>query len=340
MSDPPPDAPPADSADPADPSQTVESYEIYLPGVRPQQAFDGWVGGIGHWWGAAAPGDDGGTGLAFDEREPGGIVGLRVGGQTVPWGRVTRWEPGRAVTHTILAPEGVAPAEVAVEFLPEGDGTLVRLGGDAVTELAAADVHGGDHAWAIVLARYAAYVLDGDGEGAVGTGLARLVAGVRQLGPTGSLGTLGALGDLGVYGSQAPLVLIEAITTMLRRRAAQLRHVTGVEDADQLDVLVAYVPITATNAVLDAVFTAGAGVLGDYRECAFVCRGMGQFRPIGDARPVIGRLGARERVPEDRIEVTVRRRLIGPVVAALRAAHPYEEPAFHVVRTARVDIDR
>ncbi len=105
---------------------------------------------------------------------------------------------------------------------------------------------------------------------------------------------------------------------------------------EHLDVLVVYVPREATESVLDALFAAGAGVIGDYLECAFVCPGTGRFRPIGDAMPAIGRLGQRERVPEDRVEVTVRRALVPGVVAALRAAHPYQEPAFHVLRTADV----
>ncbi len=98
-----------------------------------------------------------------------------------------------------------------------------------------------------------------------------------------------------------------------------------------LDVLVTYVPVDDTDAVLDALFAAGAGAIGDYTECAFVTPGTGQFRPGAAANPTIGALGALERVPENRVEVTFPRALRAQVVAALRAGHPYEEPAFHVV---------
>ncbi|MHA3834200.1 hypothetical protein ACXR8F_00620 [Terrabacter sp. AAH1] len=104
-----------------------------------------------------------------------------------------------------------------------------------------------------------------------------------------------------------------------------------------LDVLVFYSPVESTEDVLAAVHGAGAGALGDYRECAFVTRGTGRFRPVAGARPAIGTVGDLERLPEDRVEVVLERSLRGAVVAALRAAHPYEEPAFHVIETAPTD---
>jgi hypothetical protein len=104
--------------------------------------------------------------------------------------------------------------------------------------------------------------------------------------------------------------------------------------AERLDVLVVYVPAAATDAVLAAVFAAGAGRIGDYEECAFVSSGRGQFRPVGGASPTIGTVGELEQVDEDRVEVVLPRARRAEVVAALRAAHPYEEPAFHVIATA------
>jgi hypothetical protein len=104
-----------------------------------------------------------------------------------------------------------------------------------------------------------------------------------------------------------------------------------------LDVLVFYSPVESTEGVLAAVHAAGAGAIGDYRECAFVAPGSGQFRPLAGATPTIGTVGELEHVAEDRVEVVLDRSLRSAVVAALRAAHPYEEPAFHVIETAEVD---
>ena len=104
-----------------------------------------------------------------------------------------------------------------------------------------------------------------------------------------------------------------------------------------LDVLVFYSPVESTEDVLAAVFAAGAGAIGDYRECAFVTRGTGRFRPVGEANPTIGVVGDLEKVAEDRVELVLDRARRTDVVAALRAAHPYEEPAFHILEAADPD---
>lgn len=104
--------------------------------------------------------------------------------------------------------------------------------------------------------------------------------------------------------------------------------------SEPLDVLVAHIPATHTEQVLAALFAVGAGAVGEYRECAFVLRGEGRFRPVGSADPTIGVVGEPTRVEEDRIEVTYPRALRDRVVDALRAAHPYEEPSFHVLENA------
>lgn len=106
---------------------------------------------------------------------------------------------------------------------------------------------------------------------------------------------------------------------------------------EPLDVLVFYSPVESTEDVLAAVFAAGAGAVGDYTECAWRVEGSGQFRPGAGANPAVGAVGALERLPEHRVEVTLPRSARRKVVAALRAAHPYEEPAFHVIETADVD---
>jgi hypothetical protein len=104
-----------------------------------------------------------------------------------------------------------------------------------------------------------------------------------------------------------------------------------------LDVLVFYSPTESTEDVLAAVFAAGAGTIGAYTECAWFVEGTGQFRAGRGARPTIGAIGDLDRLPEHRVEVTFPRELRREVVAALRAAHPYEEPAFHVIETGLVE---
>jgi len=96
----------------------------------------------------------------------------------------------------------------------------------------------------------------------------------------------------------------------------------------ELHALVVYVPASHTSKVLAAVGDAGAGRLGNYSHCSFVTPGIGRFTPQEGAQPFLGQQGTPEAVAEERIECVVEEQLLAAVVAALRAAHPYEEPAF------------
>ncbi len=94
--------------------------------------------------------------------------------------------------------------------------------------------------------------------------------------------------------------------------------------------LVVFVPAEALEAVRDAIFEAGAGRIGEYDRCSWHTEGTGAFRPLPGAAPVLGQVGSEERVPELRLETVFPAERQDEVVAALRRAHPYEEPAFDV----------
>jgi dinuclear metal center YbgI/SA1388 family protein len=103
---------------------------------------------------------------------------------------------------------------------------------------------------------------------------------------------------------------------------------------DPLDKLVVFVPEGAADRLVDALAEAGAGHIGRYERCAWTTQGLGTFRPLEGATPAIGAVGAVEQVPETRVEMVLPSRLRRDVVAALRAAHPYEEPAFDLLAMA------
>jgi dinuclear metal center YbgI/SA1388 family protein len=108
----------------------------------------------------------------------------------------------------------------------------------------------------------------------------------------------------------------------------------GPAAEEPLDKVVTFVPADSTDDVIDALAAAGAGRIGAYDRCAFVSEGTGTFRPGEGARPAIGTAGRVEVVDERRVEMVLRRARRADVVSALRAAHPYEEPAFDVVELA------
>ncbi|MGE3297484.1 MAG: NGG1p interacting factor NIF3 [Porticoccaceae bacterium] len=97
-----------------------------------------------------------------------------------------------------------------------------------------------------------------------------------------------------------------------------------------------YVPASHLDAVKQAVFAAGAGRIGAYDNCCWQVLGDGQFRPLTGSTPHLGVHGRVEMVPEYRVEMVCAQDCIPAVIAALRAAHPYEEPAFDLLRLAPV----
>lgn len=96
--------------------------------------------------------------------------------------------------------------------------------------------------------------------------------------------------------------------------------------------LVVFVPIESAAKVLNAVFAAGAGAIGNYNNCGFTAEGTGTFRPLADAKPAIGKKGRMEAVPEIRFETIVPAEKLDGCIAAMKKAHPYEEPAFDVFK--------
>ena len=94
--------------------------------------------------------------------------------------------------------------------------------------------------------------------------------------------------------------------------------------------LVVFVPEEALDAVRDALFTAGAGRIGDYTRCSWYTPGTGTYLGGESTDPTVGERGREERVAELRLETVFPAEQHEEVVAALRSAHPYEEPAFDV----------
>ena len=92
--------------------------------------------------------------------------------------------------------------------------------------------------------------------------------------------------------------------------------------------LVVFVPREALDPVREALFEAGAGRIGDYTRCSWYTQGTGTFRGGEGTDPSVGESGREERVAELRLETVYPVELEAHVIAALRKAHPYEEPAF------------
>jgi dinuclear metal center YbgI/SA1388 family protein len=102
--------------------------------------------------------------------------------------------------------------------------------------------------------------------------------------------------------------------------------------SDTLSKLVTFVPTGKTEHVLASLHAAGAGNIGDYKQCSFRVQGTGTFLPGTEADPTIGKRGRTEHVAEDRIEVIFPSHLRDRLLTALTKSHPYEEVAYYLTR--------
>lgn len=96
-------------------------------------------------------------------------------------------------------------------------------------------------------------------------------------------------------------------------------------------LVITTVPESHVEALLEAIAGAGGGVIGEYTHCAFTSPGTGRFKPSAAASPHVGAKGVINAEPEVRVETFCARADAKAVIAALRAAHPYEEPVIYVL---------
>ena len=99
---------------------------------------------------------------------------------------------------------------------------------------------------------------------------------------------------------------------------------------DSLTKLVTFVPTKDVNKLTEALYTAGAGFVGNYDKCNFQVEGIGNFRPLENSNPTIGSQGKEESVKETRLEILVPSHLQSSIIHALKESHPYEEVAYYL----------
>jgi hypothetical protein len=93
-----------------------------------------------------------------------------------------------------------------------------------------------------------------------------------------------------------------------------------------------FVPIEYAEKVKRAVFLTGAGQLGEYDNCCWETVGTGQFRPLSGSDPFLGEEGVLEKVEELKVEMVCQLEFIDAAIQALKQTHPYEVPAYEVIK--------
>ena len=93
-----------------------------------------------------------------------------------------------------------------------------------------------------------------------------------------------------------------------------------------------FVPLDYAEKVKSAVFLTGAGRVGSYECCSWETAGTGQFRALSGSNPFIGEKGTLERVQELKVEMVCHDEHIEEAIKALKKSHPYETPAYDVIK--------
>lgn len=135
--------------------------------------------------------------------------------------------------------------------------------------------------------------------------------------------------NIAIYSAHTNLDSVEnGVSTMLAAKIG-LKNLRVLQPSENLLLkLVTFVPLEHTKKVREAIFAAGAGVIGNYDSCSYNLKGEGTFRAGAQSNPFVGEQGELHVEQEERIETVVPQHLKNKVLGALLKAHPYEEVAY------------
>ncbi|OUJ71760.1 Nif3-like dinuclear metal center hexameric protein [Hymenobacter crusticola] len=139
--------------------------------------------------------------------------------------------------------------------------------------------------------------------------------------------------DVAIYAAHTNL---DNVTAGVNRKLAQTLGLENLRVLDPKSGLLAklavYTPPEYAEPLLAALYAAGAGQIGNYSDCSFRFPGLGTFTPGPNTNPFLGEPGKPERTDEVRVEVLLPLHRQRAILSAMRAAHPYEEVAYDLIR--------
>ncbi len=110
----------------------------------------------------------------------------------------------------------------------------------------------------------------------------------------------------------------------------ELKPLQILQPKNDLSKVVTFIPPGEVSTVTSAMYSAGAGNIGNYEDCSFQIGGKGTFRPTEEANPSLGKKGKNEEVEEVRVEMLLPSINVPGVLKALQESHSYEEVAYYV----------
>ena len=137
--------------------------------------------------------------------------------------------------------------------------------------------------------------------------------------------------DLTVYSAHTNLDFTKDGVSFELAKTLKLKNINFLEteESNQFKVVL-FVPEKYLEKVAGAVFSAGGGIIGEYKNCSFRLKGEGTFQGSEKSNPAIGKKLRMEKVEETRLELIVDSWNLKKVISALMKTHPYEEPAYDV----------
>ncbi len=138
--------------------------------------------------------------------------------------------------------------------------------------------------------------------------------------------------DIAIYAIHTNL---DNTITGVNGKIAELLGLQNVQvlqpKAGQLQKLITFVPLQQAAQVRDAIFNAGGGQISNYTECSFNTDGVGTFKAGDGTNPYVGNVGEQHQEAETRVEIIFAAHLQQTIIAAMKAAHPYEEVAYDII---------
>lgn len=138
--------------------------------------------------------------------------------------------------------------------------------------------------------------------------------------------------DIAIYAIHTNLdKMVKGVSNTMAQKLGLVNHRILKPEKNLLQKLFTYVPVEHAQKVLNALFAAGAGNIGNYSECSFSVQGSGTFKGNNESNPFVGEKGLRHSEKEQKLEVIFPAYHQQKILEALQASHPYEEIAFDII---------
>lgn len=137
--------------------------------------------------------------------------------------------------------------------------------------------------------------------------------------------------DIAVYAIHTNLDNVKTgVNGMLADKLGLQQRKVLVPIKGNLQKLVTFCPTSHADEVRDAIFSAGAGQIGNYDSCSYNLDGKGTFRALEGADPYVGKKDELHFENEVRIESIAPQFKMPLIIKSMISAHPYEEVAYDV----------